>query len=528
MSQRPKICLSLTGKTIAEDLEILDKYRNWIDVAELRVDFLTKDERLYVRHFPEKAGIPCILTIRRRIDGGQFLEGEASRTTLFARALAFAEQDVTKNFAYIDLESDFFVPSLHDAALAFGTSVIRSYHSLSSPVKSLSSQFEALRFTGYEIPKITCMPHTLAELTNLMKQAKEIRDTNHILSVVGPFGMPATVLASRTNSYLAYTMPGDNSEIKNLDHIDPQTLNEAYNFNSIDKNTELYGITGFPLETSDSPFIHNRIYKEFGMNAVYVPFRSKTIEEAMEFADETGMKGFSVSKPFKEEILPNLRQISEKVGDTGACNLAVKRGNDWIGYNTDPDGLAKALCEFLGTKNLAHRRVSIIGGGSVARAAAYAVRQLRGKACIFNRTVSKAKRVAEQFGFKYAVLEPACNDMLELYSDLIIQTTSIGENYKKDMESQHQYESYWVDEYSEVRNSPENDPIYFYKFRGHEAVFDVIYSPGKTPMLERAEHAGCHVANGHIMLEFQAVKQFELYTGRTKEVQQWLHKKLDR
>ena len=529
MAQRPKICLSLTGKTIAEDLKILENYRNWIDIAELRVDFLTKDERLYVRRFPEKAGLPCILTIRRRIDGGQFLEGEASRTTLFARALAFAEQDVTKNFAYIDLENDFFVPSLHDAALAFGTSVIRSYHSLNAPVKNVAAQFDELRYTGYEIPKITCMPHNLSELTNLMKQAREIRGKDHILSVAGPFGIPATILASRTNSCIAYTTPGlEDGDRSNLNYIDPRTLVETYNFNSIDKNTELYGITGYPLESSRSPYIHNKIYREFGMNAVYIPLRSKTIEESMEFADEANMKGLSVTTPFKEEVLPNLRQISEEVGDTGACSLAVKRGNDWIGYNTDPEGLQKALCEFLGAKNLAHRRVSIIGAGSVARAAAFAVRQLRGKACIFNRTIARAKRIAEQFGFKYAALEPASNDLIEVYSDLIIQTTTVGQNYKKEVQKQNPSESYWAEDYPEIRNTPENDPIYFYKFRGHEAIYDVVYTPEKTPLLERAEHAGCRVANGYMMLEFQAVKQFELYTGWTKEVQQWFHKKLEK
>jgi 3-dehydroquinate dehydratase/shikimate dehydrogenase len=183
MTQRPKICLSLTGNTIQEDLAILERYRSFIDIAELRVDYLTKDERLYVRRFPEMAGIPCILSIRRRIDGGLYMEGEAARTTLFARAMAFAEQDVTKNFAYIDLENDFFVPSLHDAALAFGTSVIRSSYVFNSTVKNLASSFEELRYTGFEIPKIACMPRSLAEVMNLLKQVKELRDNNHILSI---------------------------------------------------------------------------------------------------------------------------------------------------------------------------------------------------------------------------------------------------------------------------------------------------------------------------------------------------------
>ena len=61
---RSQVCLCLTGKTLQEDLDIINKYRNYIDMVELRVDHLANDERLYVRKFPELAGLPCILTIR--------------------------------------------------------------------------------------------------------------------------------------------------------------------------------------------------------------------------------------------------------------------------------------------------------------------------------------------------------------------------------------------------------------------------------------------------------------------------------
>lgn len=91
--ERAKMCLTLTGKTLLEDVEILEKYRKYIDMVELRGDFLLEDERLCIRRFPRMAGLPCILTLRRQIDGGNFVEGEAARTLLFARALSFADED---------------------------------------------------------------------------------------------------------------------------------------------------------------------------------------------------------------------------------------------------------------------------------------------------------------------------------------------------------------------------------------------------------------------------------------------------
>ncbi|MDA8411460.1 MAG: type I 3-dehydroquinate dehydratase, partial [Treponema sp.] len=71
-----RICLSLTGRTIAEDLAVLDLYRGQIDLVELRADFLEMGEMLHLRAFPERAGLPCILTVRRKVDGGSFQEGE--------------------------------------------------------------------------------------------------------------------------------------------------------------------------------------------------------------------------------------------------------------------------------------------------------------------------------------------------------------------------------------------------------------------------------------------------------------------
>ncbi|HPS43785.1 MAG TPA: type I 3-dehydroquinate dehydratase, partial [Treponemataceae bacterium] len=70
---KTKVCLVLNAPTLRENLALVDLYRHWIDVVELRVDCLSPDERLQFRGFPEMAGIPCILTIRRKSDGGQFV-----------------------------------------------------------------------------------------------------------------------------------------------------------------------------------------------------------------------------------------------------------------------------------------------------------------------------------------------------------------------------------------------------------------------------------------------------------------------
>ena len=85
-----KVCLVLAEKTIEKNLALLKRYKNYIDMAELRADCLNQNEILFLRKFPEKAEVPAILTVRRKSDGGFFTGGEGARMTIFARGLAYA------------------------------------------------------------------------------------------------------------------------------------------------------------------------------------------------------------------------------------------------------------------------------------------------------------------------------------------------------------------------------------------------------------------------------------------------------
>ncbi|MGI5173305.1 shikimate dehydrogenase [Treponema sp. OMZ 840] len=495
----PKICLCLTCSTLAEDLAVLNTYRRWIDMVELRADYLADDERLYIRRFPAMAGLPVILTIRRIADGGVYKGGEAARTALMARGLAFASQDTRKNFAYIDLEEDLDVPSIQDAALAFGTRIIRSLHNMKETVADIPAKMAQIRKTGYEIPKIACMPQRLTELSALFKEAATL-NFEHIVCTMGALSVPSRILAERTGSFLTYCSPPGvhvDEALTKLGHVDPVQLNTMYNFRAIDENTALFGITGYPLAHTLSPELHNTGYRKHGMNAVYIPIKSESVEDALEFAETLGMKGLSVTVPHKETVLSKLEHLSEEAAEIKACNTVVRTQTGWTGYNTDIYGITQALLEFLNVKNLRGKKVAIIGAGGAAKAVAHAVYKLKGKACIFNRTLSSARNLAQKYRFKYSVLGVEGQKLLEKYSWLIIQTTSVGMGTNKKDEGA--------------------DPIDFYGFCGTEQVYDIIYSPEKTPLLYRAEKAGCRICNGYSMLKHQAYKQFELFTGEQYE-----------
>ena len=497
-----KVCLSLTGSTIKENLETIEKYRDWIDVVELRADYLNKDERLSLRRFPELAGVPCILSIRRSSNGGKFTEGEATRTVLFARAIAFANQDTTKNYAYIDLESDFNVPALLDASLAFGTKIIRTlYCNSDDSLKEIHKQMSLLRKNEYEIPKIAFYAQSLSDVTKLFREVKKSEKKRIIFEVSGPFSQPERVLSSLANSFFVYTADRKLQipEAENYS-IDPKQLQQSFNFDDINDKTKIYGFAGKSLSARLYAKAQNKHFRDNKINAVCLPIYADKIEEVLEFADELSLSALAISCPFNSDALQFASIVSSDVGNTERTNTFVRTGENWTGYNTSVKALLNSLLNLTGKKSLFGWRVSIIGAGTMARAAAYVVKLLHGKACIFNRTVSKAKELASLYNFKWASLSVDSQLYIEDFSDLIIQTTSVGS----------------AEYYAMVPNGI-GDPIPNYIFRGNKKLFDCVASNEKTPLVSRAEKAGCSVMSGNKMMEEQIYMQFKLFTGEYDE-----------
>ena len=489
----PKVCLVLTENTIDKNIQLIERYRPWIDIVELRADFLDPQELLHIRTFPKIAHIPVILTVRRFLDGGQFKGGEGSRITLFARGLAFADTDPLDNFAYLDLESDVQAPSLEEAAQAFNIGIIRSIHSIKTPIKDIAAKIREIRRTDEEIVKIAYKADNLAEVTALFKQAQQLNGQNTLIAM-GKYGIPSRILAPKLHSSLVYTMPREYIAKYHLEqeYIDPITLTELYRFRAINDQTGIYGVAGADTTKSLSPAIHNRGFEKKELNAVYIPISGTNIQEVIEFAKCTGIAGLSITHPFKFDVIPFLDSLGPVSTACGAVNTVLFNGGKRQGLNTDIDGFIRALQEFLHVRNLRFKHVAIIGTGGAAHAIANAVHQLHGKACVFGRSAEKAKKLADRYNFQWEILDLASVRILKKYSEIIIQSTSVG---------MHEGE----------------DPLEFYSFSGNEKVFDVIYVPEKTMLLKRAEAAGCHICNGYDMLRYQAYKQFELFTGGSYE-----------
>ena len=488
-----KICLCLTGKTISRDLEILEKYREHIDIAELRVDCLAPEEFVSVRRFPGLAGLPVILTVRRKVDGGFFNRGEAARVLLIAKALAFAQDDRRQNFAYVDLEEDLDIPSLEEVARAYGTRIIRSFHNFAGTDIHLKERINALFRIGDEIAKAAVTAQSAGDVLQLVNTAKELTEREYIMLAMGHIGQCTRILTAKFGGYLSYVSApeGDDTPLAAPGQIDPVTLTGLYRFRSINADTAVYGITGFPLTTTLSPAFHNEVFAREKLNAVYVSFPAENIASFMSLADAFDLSGASVTVPHKESVLPYLSAMSEEVRQIGACNTIVRTADGWLGCNTDAPGFSGSLLNALKRKHCKRMKACVIGAGGAARAVVAELSRLGASVLILNRNAVRAKELAAAYRFEGAALEEGVERRVRKFSNIIVQTTSVG-----------------------MAPDTDKDPIPWYQFSGHEVVIDIIYKPEFTRFLSRARAAGCTAINGFDMLERQAKRQFERFFGR--------------
>ena len=465
----PRICLTLTGATLEEDLAQLRSQRYFTDLVELRLDLLDEENRARAAEFPAMASVPVVLTFRRRRDGGAYGGDEEARAEVFRSLLRPG-----CGFTYVDFEDDFRLDDLAAAARAADVRIIRSLHDFDGPVPDAVARCRALRGDTDEIPKIAFKPRCLADVSRLFSETADFTDIPHILCARGPMGAATRALAIRTHSFLTYASVGG---LEGIGHVSPHDLVRTYRIRTVTPEAALYGVTGWPLAFTRSPELNNAAFAAADEDAVMVPFPAETAADAVAFMKAMG----------KQTIMPLMDALAPSAAAIGAVNTVVREGDRLVGHNTDAAGFAEALKAFLGVDSLAGRKVAIVGAGGAARAVAYALRQEGASACVFNRTEAKAKALADEFGFASAPLGLESSDVFAEYADIVVQCASPG------------------------KDIAHFDPLSFYEFTGGESVYDLVYEPDVTPTMARARAAGCRAENGLSMLAAQAREQRRLY-----------------
>jgi shikimate dehydrogenase len=263
----------------------------------------------------------------------------------------------------------------------------------------------------------------------------------------------------------------------------------------IDARTKLYGIIGNPVYHSLSPAIHNEAFKRLGMNAVYLAFEVKNLEEAVTGIRGLGVRGASVTIPFKTEVIPLLDKVEGLARKIGAVNTITSRGGKLTGYNTDCDGALQALEEKM---DLTGKRIVLLGAGGGARAIGFGLMERDCQLTVVNRSKKKGERLSKELGCGYLSLSFLRKMKAgELEADAVINATPVG-MYPRDGET----------------------PIPKGLLKKGMTVMDIVYQPLQTRLLLEAKKRGCVTVNGLEMLVRQAAAQFEIWTGKRLEIAQ--------
>jgi shikimate dehydrogenase len=271
---------------------------------------------------------------------------------------------------------------------------------------------------------------------------------------------------------------------------------------TINAETRLCAVIGNPVGHSLSPTIHNAAYEALDINFAYLAFRVDDVRAFLQgMKSMPGFHGVSVTIPHKLAVMAHLDSIDPMAEKVGSVNTITHEDDRLIGSTTDGPGTLRAFEE--AAVSLEGKRVLFLGAGGAVRAVAFALCESGApeRVTLLGRNPEKVAPLANDLREKTGVSIAQGNladDVLQGLAehDVIIQGTPVG--MAPDREGQ--------------------TCVPAQALRQDHVVFDMVYKPLKTRLVQDAEEAGCTVISGIEMLIQQGALQFERWTGQPAPV----------
>ncbi len=513
-------------------------------IVEWRVDALAQEAGALetIARLVREAPLPCIVTIRRAEEGGDYRDLESERLDLL---LEVAGLDPAPSYVDLELASFRASKDFRDrfAAAAPSTRLILSVHDFASRPADLHARVAAM------------WAEPLCAVAKVAWRARSVRDNLEAFELLrgrhkptialcmGPFGAASRALAGKFGGFLTYAR---------VDH-DPGTapgqptvreLATTLRAPRVAAATRVFGVVGWPVERSLSPLLHNAAFEAAGVDGAYTTFAVPPEWEHFkasvgELFDSALLQlgGISVTIPHKEHAL---RWCRERGGAAdaasewaGAANTLVRAPSGAVAAaNTDAPAAVAALAAGLGIDERAsaslasgafdggdsaasaarnawtRRSVLVLGAGGAARAVAAGLALAGADVVVANRTRERAQRLAESLhhrdapaGHETRVQALDLDRLGDCSFDAIVNATSAG---------------------MAGGGAESTDPLPpEVACAPGVVVMDAVYRPLQTPLLRRARAAGATTIDGAQMLLRQAALQFALFTGREAPLAAW-------
>lgn len=527
------------------------------DIVEYRIDevfsgatdaagHLDQAEVDAVLRLVSQSPLPCIITCRSSSEGGGYDGDDMARVSLYERLGTAGVTPGEHPPQYLDIEHAAYTRSAnlrHKVDLAVDhprqkrdvrTGLILSMHDFSGRPHDLLRRIAAMHEEpAARVVKVAITARSLRDNLELFDLLSEHAGKPMIALGMGRFGLMSRVLAGKFGALLTFaalrrasaTAPGQPTI---------RDLIDLFNFRAIGPRTKVYGVVGWPVEHSLSPAVHNAGFEGLAAGedrssqvpGVYLPMpvppeyeHFKATLAALIEHPLLDFAGCSVTLPHKQHLV----RLADEAHDPrtgaaawtwdvdalsracGAANtLIIERDADGgvircAVRNTDADAAASVLAEALGGR-LKDRRIALLGAGGVARAIAAGLLAAGASVLVINRTHEHAEALANDLRRAMQVdpsrITPVSEDALSTQPvDAVVNATPVGMTGGP---------------------SPTGTPIDLAPLAARSpgaVVFDTIYAPLVTPLLEQASLAGLRTIDGLEMFVRQAARQFEMWTG---------------
>lgn len=447
--------VTLPPSAIKKPLEFVKKAKNaGTDILEIRSD-LTPGVK------PFRSPLPLLLAIR----GGEHEMIERLKPEF----VDFDAKDIveTQNFASLPKNVRLhFICSYHNHTST------PSFSDLKKIVQKMCSSSPWMIKIAVQVNAYNDFL-TLRNLQAFLNK-KSVRST---VLAMGPKAHLLRALSPITNHWTYVCLDGfDASAVGQI----PMSF---YRFMSCRSNSALYGILGgLQVSASLSPTIQNALFQKYKIPAIYSCFPTDDLDEAWTSLTRLGVRGFSVTAPYKKDILSYLDAVDPLVAYLASANTVVKTKHGWMGYNTDVDGFVRGYPQL---KKV--REVAILGAGGVVPAIIEALSILAPEAyvTVYARDVKKSGLALAPFSVDVRSLRSLKNARHDAIICAIADDVSIP-----------------------LPRTQTSD------LRSHTSVaIDLRYGK-RTRFMIDAEKNGFAVYDGLPMLIHQALRQFEIFSGK--------------
>lgn len=228
---------------------------------------------------------------------------------------------------------------------------------------------------------------------------------------------------------------------------------------------------------------HNYLYDELELNFIYKAFSTDDLTGAISGVRALGIRGCSVSMPFKEDVMKLVDEIEPSAAAIDSVNTIVNINGHLVASNTDFEAIATLIKRHeLDVKH----SVLVRGSGGMAKAVVAAFRDAGFEdLTVLARNESAGQELAQKYSYNFVANDPAVGHKI------LVNVTPLGmDGAQSDVQS-------FSDEH----------------IAAAEAVFDVVAFPSDTPLILAAQKAGKQVITGAEVIALQAAAQFEKYTG---------------